>query len=357
MLAAVLALVSACAPGTARPPGGPELRIMSVPFDVVVGGAPGLRELEGRLGAHGVNAVAISAGRVDWTTFDWSGEPDRTAPTVSSQNDPFGEAVELLGSGRHVAAVVDVFAERLLQERPELAAVDEHGAPSTFQVSPTALAEGAAGERLLEMIRFLLENYPVDSIDLTELHYDTHGFGEDDLASYRATTGRAGWPRDDEGGIDLDDPSLGTWRSARIADFVAAAADVAHAHGAELLVDVRVSWEDLARNAVESGQDYEVLLESADRLVLWNYFALNGRPAGVTREIVEHVGSLGREDFIISIGLWSEDGTIPPRDLEEALRLASSVPSPGVWVVPSSMLEEGHWDAVARVWGRSATPG
>jgi hypothetical protein len=339
---------TAAAAAGAAPAAAGDLRVVSVGFEDVADADAELERIAAELDRAGANAVAITAGRIDWTTFPWPGREDRWSAQVRESGR---DAIAALGAGRHVSAVVDTFAPRLLEALPELAAHDLYGQPSELQGSLTALTDGSIGDDLVAMIDHVAGTYDVDSIDLTELHYDIVGFGDEDKADYLPWSGRSDWPRLADGQIDLHDASLGEWKSTRVAQFVARAAEAAHRHGAELYVDVRVSWDDLSRNAAEHGQSYDLLLEHADRLVVWNYFGLLGLEAGFTDAVADHLAAIDPDRFVMSVGLW---GTVAPTDLEHALHAAAQRGLAGAWVTPASRFERGHWDAIAAAWSAVA---
>jgi hypothetical protein len=354
---AVLALSACTSTKAATPllpptkPAPPPLRVVSLGYDTISDPSVDLAGLDAKLRGAGVNGVAINAGRLDWTTFPWPGHQDQWSGPVQDGNvDLFGNAVRALGPGRNVSAVIDFFAPRFVASHPELAARDAHGQASEYQVSLTALAEGPAGAAFIDMIDHLASTYPIDAIELTELYYDSYSFGADDLRSYEAATGRSDWPRRN-GEIDTSDPSIGTWRSQEVAKFIAQATAVAHRHGKQLLVDVRVSSDDLSRNSRENGQDYEMLLAVADRLVVWDYFGLStDLNASFTSKLVDHLAKLGSDRFIVSVGLWSTQGVLPASELRDALALLNGRQVAGALVTPVSSFDASHWQALTELW-------
>lgn len=313
---------------------------------------PELAAFSAELRARGVNMVGLTAGRLDWTYFPWPGHEDRWSSDVRRTGvDYLAEGAGQFGPWSHVSAIVDVFVGRYLEAHPDAAARSADGEPSSFQVSTYALVEGAYGDQLLELIEHIAATYPVDSITLTELFYDQYGYGDDDGAAYRAYTGRDDWPRTEEGAIATSHPSIGDWRSHALSRFVARAAAVAHHHGKELFVDVRVSWDNLANEGRESGQDYGRFLEHADRLVLWNYFGLSTYGPAYTAAIARSVAKYGPGQVIISVGLWAEGGeTVAPEQLAQALRAIEASGIPNSWVTPSHMLSNRHWQVIDEQW-------
>lgn len=346
----LIALMAPASCGQTAPP-RPPLRVVGIGFDDVVRTPSRLTDLAKRLRKADVNGVAVSAGRSDWTSFAWKDHPDRVSPDVRHGRDPFADAIRAVGEGQQVSAVVDVFSPRLLTAQPALAARDVHGKASDTQVSLTALSSGTAGDRLIEMIDYVSRNYPVTSVDLTETQYDTYGYGSDDKRSYRHATGRHDWPRRRDGTIDTADPSIGRWRSARMAAFVARAAATVHAHGKKLFVDVRVSWDTLSHNSAENGQDYRTLLAAgADRLVVWDYFAINSRPARESARLAEYLARLGGDKFILSVGMWAKRGAISAADLRIALTSSARSPLAGSWITPAGMIDDDHWTVLTDLW-------
>jgi hypothetical protein len=311
-----------------------------------------LAVLDGRMRRAGIDAVGIGVGRADWTAFPWPGHEEAwSAPVQRGGRDLFADAVAVVGAGRRVSAVVDVLADRYLAANPAVAARDTRGRPVATHVSTVELVEGEFGRRLLELIDHVARTYPVDSIDLTELFYRDEGYGDDDLASYTARTGRDDWPRTADGVVDPTDPSIGDWRSEMVARFVARAAELAHAQGKELLVDVRPSWSDLAREGAENGQCYRMLLSHADRLVVWNYFALDGVPASETDRLATHLQGLAPGRFVMGVGLWSKGGTIPPDQLAQAITRTERTGMSAQWVIPQSLMQDSHWRVLDELWG------
>jgi hypothetical protein len=340
------------APVTAAPAGRAPLHAISVGFDDVQRTPEQLVDLNAQMSRSGVTAVGVSAGRVDWTTFPWPATPDAwSAPVRAEGHDLFGDAVRVLGAGRYTSAVVDVFAERYLAAHPDLAARDSSGQQVPYQASTVELVHGELGRRLLAMIDYLARAYPIDSVDLTELQYHTEGYGEADKQAYLAATGRRDWPRDSGGLIAVDDPSIGRWRSGLIADFVRRAADIVHGQHKELIVDVRVSRDDLSRDGQENGQCYRALLAHADRLLVWNYFGLDSGSPSNTRELAEHLSQLARGRFIMSIGLWGSDNTVVgPDDLTIALRGSEQGGVHDEWITPYGLMTARHWKVLAFTW-------
>lgn len=309
--------------------------------------------LENRMRQSRINMVAVGAGRVDWTYFKWEGHPDRWSGDVTQTGtDVLAEQAARFGVwADHVSAVVDVFAARYLQAHPEAAAITADGKPSQYLVSTTQLVEGEFGKDLLEMLDYIAANYPVDSISLTELAYRIEGYGNDDKAAFMAYTGRSDWPRLSNGTIDIDHTSIGDWRSHEVGRFLEKAAGVVHGHGKQLFLDVNVSWANLGLEANEYGQKYGLMLQYADRIVVWDYFGLSGYKPEHTTEIAAYLAKYGPDRVIISIGMWSTGGgVIMPGELRRGMLAALQSRIPNLWITPSKDLGNDHWRVLTEVW-------
>lgn len=356
LLAMMLMLVTSCS--VARSPGQQPDTVRAISLDppVTLLDSERFHDYQHLLCDSGVNLVGISAGRLDWTYFRWDEHESSWAGVVrSSGRDPLAEALAELQrcpTVTHTSAIIDVFAPRYIEAHPEAAARTVDGVRIPHQVSSVELATGQFGEQLLEMIEYVAKTVPVQSITITELFYFREGYGPTDLESFRRFSGETDWPRLTTGGIDIESPQIGWWRSQLISTFIARAAAATHKHGKELFVDVRVPWDDLGDRGRKQGQDYEMLLQHADRLVLWVYLGLNDHSARYIQEIADAYQRYGRDRIIMSLGLWSRDGrgAVPATDLEVELREVARSQLPSVWVTPASMLSTEHWRVLQSAW-------
>lgn len=300
-----------------------------------------------------VNQVAISAGRPDWTFFQWQGREQWWSPEQQdTDGDMLDNSVALLtANGYGTIATLDVLAPRYLQANPHCAAVDIAGKSSQDIVCSTCLAYGDYGDLLGAAFTALAAKTKIDAICITELFYDVNCFDERCRAAFEASTGRAAWPRDEDGKIDWQHPAIGKWRSAQVARAVARLSAIARAHKKKLLVDVRVSRDDLARNSSENGQDYRLLLPLVHRLVVWDYFAMDRLSPRATGKVARYMSRhFGRDSYWHSIGLWDDKGgTIDAEQLAQAIRSARQGGSSNIWITPAKDLTNSHWQAMARL--------
>ena len=274
-----------------------EERTVGVGYETVVDAAHTLPALAKRLDEVNANSVTISVGRLDWTAFPWAAHPELEAVPG---RDHAAEAIKALGTGsdgrkRRITLTVDLLIPGWISTNPGLAGINFDGTRSTDFASVTALTTGPVGERLVEFVAEVTQRYRPDAVALTELMFDNNTYGGDDRDSYMLASGATDWPRQANGDIDVGHPGIATWRSGALASVVAKAAAAAHQNGATLDMDVRAPWDDPAGDRPESGHDYGLLASAADRLVLWNYFGLNGKEPGYSAELARAMASAPRQ--------------------------------------------------------------
>jgi hypothetical protein len=314
--------------------------------------------LEKQMQLAGVNLVAVGAGRADWTYFPWPGHSDRWSDEVTtSRVDLLLDDSSRFAKWAHVSAVVDVLAPRYILQHPETASISLLGVPSKNLVGTMELVDGQFGQELLDMLDQIAANYPVNSITLTELVYDIDGFGAQDKAAYLAYSGRSDWPRTSDNQIDINDPSIGVWRSYEIGRFLQKAAVIVHGHGKQLFVEVRVEVDPSGQVLVRNGTDINLFLEYADRLVVRGSSDPDSRSPSAMNAIVQYLARYQKNRLILSIGLWDKDydsGTLRNQmsalsaaDFQSALQSGAK----DLWVTPSFLMSSAHWQILDKFWG------
>ena len=330
----------------------PPIRAVGVSYASVARSRAETPQLRAYMVEAGVTMVGITAGRPDWTYFKWETYPENWSSAVRTTDIDFLAEDSVHFDFGHVNAIVDIYAPNYIAAHPEAAAIGFWGEPSPLLVSTAALTSGPFHDLVLEMLEYLATHYPVDSISITELAYRIYGYGPDDLALYRAYTGRDDWPRDRNGAILVDHPSIGDWRSAALAGFLEEAAARIHPHGVELFFDVSVSWGNLANEGREYGHHYATVLQVVDRIIVWGYTDLAGYPPTYAGEIAAYLAEHYRPDqVIVSVGLWGQNReTMTPATMAEAVTSVMGTRNPHTWVTPSSLMTAEHWEALTEAW-------
>jgi len=299
-----------------------------------------------------IKIVGIGAGRPEWTYFKWKGHRE------SWSNHQKGASKDMLltaarafrKAGYKVAVIIDMYGPKYVKAHPQDAAVRYDGQRSPEQVCLVCLVEGEYGRRVLEMVRYISHNYPVDIINLTELSYYSYSYSSRDLRSYEKFSGHKGWPLTDTGLVDIEDPSIWEWKSSLLERFIGKVANIVHREGKELYVDVPVSWKDFSRNGRDSGLDYTYVLRHADRIIVWNYFYLEDASPDISEKLTRYLTrNFPINSFYISIGLWGKGSHVDPSTFSEALIYTLKGGSPFIWITPDYLLTESHWKKVLQI--------
>lgn len=299
-----------------------------------------------------INVVGIGAGRMEWTYFKWKGQKNNWSNHQKGEKDDMllTATTSFKKGGYRVAAIIDTYGPNYVKSHPEDAAVRYDGIRSREQICFTELVRGTYGRKLIDMIKYISKNYPVDIINLTELSYYTYSYNDKDLKSYKAFSGRENWPINRQGKIDIEDPSIWEWKSSLMEDFIRDVAEVVHREGKKLYVDVPVSWKDFRRNGRDSGLDYKYILRHADKIIVWNYFYLEDESPAVSERLARYLSeNFPVDSFYVSIGLWGEREHINPVTLSQAIYHTMKGGSPFIWITPEYLLTEEHWKEIGRI--------
>lgn len=333
-------------PATSVP--APPDRAIAFGFEDVVNTDTDWAENRARLDRIGATAVSLSVGRPDWMAMPWSEHAGWEASVVEETGRDFlAEALTEL-SGLETTLVVDTLAPRAIERDASVAGEASDGEASEDFPSVSALDGGAYGEQLTAVCIEAARRYRPARIALTELMFDDATFGDADLAHFREHTGNDEFPTTTGGDIDLGHPDIARWRSGALSRLLGRIAEGLVEHDVLLDIDVRAPWSDPSDDRAESGHDYDVLLESADRLVVWNYFGLQDDidPA-YGREVADSLKERFGDRFVMSTGLWaSGDKVVSPDDMVASLRAVAGVGAPAVSVTPASLMTRRHWNAL-----------
>ena len=301
----------------------------------------------------GINMVSLGAGRTDWTYFKWSGHTTNWSSDVNSTGVDFLAAdATQFGKWAQINALVDVLSPNYIKTHPSAAAVNSSGKSSTDLVSTAQLVNGNYGILLLSMIEYIAANYPVNSISLSELAYRVDGYGADDLALYKAATGKKDWPRLSNGQIDIDNASIGNWRSAALGGFLARATSLAHKYGKQLYMEVGVSVNSLNTATNNYGTNYNVMLQKVDAIIVNANFGSDGYSAGYLQTIAQYLQGFASNKVILSVGLRGASGTtVSSTNLKSAIQAAQTGKAGNLQVNPGSLMTSAHWQVLNSLWG------
>lgn len=298
-----------------------------------------------RITALGVDSVGLSVGRLEWSAFVQQSRPGNYPDVVSDGERDLAQAamdgLRRAGYSGQFVLSVDALVPRMLAADQDLAGTDADGKMSREFASAWALVHGPVGDALEAFVTEVARRYQPFMIGLTELMIAEHSFGPRDLELYRKATGHPAWPKTPDGKNDTKHRSLAIWRSMELSRLVARLARAARREGVQLEMDVRAPAPGELRGRPDSGHDYAMLLDAADRLAIWHYIGIDAYPEGYNEDFVRSLDKFNERRLVLSIGLWAGKGTLSPAELGRALVKSDGVPL--VSITPASMLSPAHW--------------
>lgn len=334
-------------------------RGVGIGFEDVVSDDPAWSELGKRLVAVKATALSIAVGRTDWTAFPWENRLTNQASLVrETGRDYVREAVDELTSGfpadqrPRITLTIDALIPGWISRDAEVAGINPDGDESESFASLSALATGPVGDELVRLAEEVCERYRPEKLCLTELMFDNYTFGLDDLDHFREHTDLEDWPRTADHQIDTEHEVIAGWRSDALADLLRRIRTAAATFNVALEMDVRASWDDPGGDRALSGHDYGILLESVDRIAVWNYFALNDRAPEYAGNVTSALRQQFDDRFVISTGLWAEGegAVVSPEDMVNSLSAVAAAGATAYSVTPASLMTRKHWETLADLW-------
>jgi hypothetical protein len=159
-----------------------------------------------------------------------------------------------------------------------------------------------------------------------------------------------------DGTINIDEPSIGTWRSYEIGRFLQKTAAILHQHGKQLFVETHIGVDSSRQVRIENGTNFSLFLQYADRLVVRGSSDPDERSQASMHTITQYLRRYPENRIITSIGLWSKDylpattrdqmATLPVADFQSALQGVGG----NLWITPSFLMTGAHWQVLQDFW-------
>jgi hypothetical protein len=299
-----------------------------------------------------VSLISLSAGRVEWNYFKWPDHPEYWSSDVSTSGTDFLaiDSAHFKQYGK-IDAEIDVLSPNYIKAHPETAAIDASGNTSTDMVGLMELTQGSYSKLLVSMVTYIASNYPdVSSISITELIYNQDGYGPAEKASYLQNANKNDWPRNSDGSIAIDNPSILQWRSQILGSFLGKLAAIVHAHGKQLYLDVS-SGINNNQFTNESGVQFDTMLQNVDKLVVWCYYYLDGNSPDSMKTVAQYLQKYGSNRIILSIGLWGPNNSVMDANmLTQGIQAAQQGGIQNMWITPSTLMDDSHWQALVNIW-------
>jgi hypothetical protein len=313
---------------------------------------PEVLPLEQKIENAGMNMVSLSAGRVDWTFFKWTGHLNAWSSDVKNTGIDFlSDDSSRFGAWARVDAAIDALSPVYIKQNPQSAAISWDGKPSDQLVSTMQVVQGQYGQLLLQMIQYVAANYPVDSISINEMFYHIDGYGPDDKSAFLAYSGLQDWPRTATGAIDINSPVIETWRTYELNIFLSQAHAICNKSGKQFFFDVPMNVD--ANGAPNGGYGVKLdkVFPNVDKIILWGYFDLDSLTPENLQITASNLKQFSQDRLIFLIGLWNKQ--LQPVSADKLQRAITAVQNGGltnVWITPASLMTDAHWSAIQQVW-------
>ena len=205
---------------------------------------------------------------------------------------------------------------------------------------------------------YLCQKYNFYGLALSECAFKHIDYSSEAKALFLADNpGYTDWPRLADGSIDVEDETLGKWKTDKLAPFWDELKAITTANNKKFFIMVEPNFWDLERQAWEYGQYWPEAIQHCDGLWVWGYYGVFGVHPFHLENVVDALNTLKAlypdSENIISIGLWAEaKGAISASKLNAGLLVLNSLDWPstgqGIEVTPSKYMTADHW---ATLWG------
>jgi hypothetical protein len=313
---------------------------------------PEVLPLEQKIENAGMNMVSLSAGRVDWSFFKWAGHLNNWSSDVKNTGIDFlSDDSSRFGAWARVDAAVDALSPIYIKQNPQSAAISWDGKPSTQLVSTMQVVQGPYGQLLLQMIQYIAENYPVDSISINEMFYHVDGYGPDDKTAFITYSGLQDWPRTSSGMIDINNLSIETWRTYELNIFLSQVHAICSKYGKQFYFDIPMNVDANGAPNGGYGVQPDKIFTNVDKIILWGYFNLDSLTPENLQITASTLKQLNPDRTIFLIGLWNVQSQAVSADkLQRAIKAVQNGGLTNIWVTPASLMTDAHWNAIQQVW-------
>ncbi len=223
---------------------------------------------------NNINTVIISAGRPYSINFRWLGHDKEYSTLVQlSRGDPLERIVNRLKKeGFKVVVTFSLNSPEYLQTNPGSAALDYVFSRSTSKVSMVEISQGSYGKYYIDTIEYLIKNYDIDAILVTNGDFYEYSFDsicEAEYLKYMNSRGITtfGWPKKGLA-VNIDDSTITNWQNYEMEKFYSNLKNRVVDYEVELWVSAKTDDKNLGSFSRKYGQDLTMLNKYATRVVV-----------------------------------------------------------------------------------------
>ena len=302
---------------------------------------------------NSINTVVISAGRPYAINFRWPGHEKEYSSLVQlSTGDPLERMVnKLKNEGFKVVVSFSLNSPEYVQANPGSAALDYVFSRSSSKVSMIEISQGSYGKYYIDNIEYIIKNYDIDAILVTNGDFYEYSFDSKSEAEYLKYMNSRGivvyeWPKKDLI-INIDDSTIINWQNFEMEKFYSALKNRVVDYEVELWVSAKTDDKDPNNFSRKYGQDLNMLNNYATRVVVTA--PLTEDISGKNKNFADNL----REDgisYVLEVPLIKGVST-PVTKQELELLMENSIDGGTKYTLLSSnyLMDEDIWDSVFKL--------
>ncbi len=303
--------------------------------------------------SNNINTVIISAGRPYWINFRRPGHEKEYSSLVQlSTGDPLERMInKLKNEGFKVVVSFSLNSPEYIQANPASAALDYSFSRSSSKVSMVEISQGDYGKYYIDNVDYLIKNYDVDAILVTNGDYYEYSFDSKSEAEYLKYMNSRGiviyeWPKRDLR-VNIDDGTITNWQNFEMEKFYSALKNKVVNYEVELWVSAKTDEKDPTNLSRKYSQDLNMLNNYATRVV-------------VTAPVTEEIGAKNKNladnlreagiSYVLEVPLIKGVST-PVTNEELELILQNSIEGGTKYTLFSSnyLINETIWDSILKL--------
>jgi len=302
---------------------------------------------------NSINTVVISAGRPYAINFRWPGHEKEYSSLVQlSTGDPLERMVnKLKNEGFKVVVSFSLNSPEYVQANPGSAALDYVFSRSSSKVSMIEISQGAYGKHYIDNVEYIIKNYDIDAILVTNGDFYEYSFDSKSEAEYLKYMNSRGivvyeWPKKDLI-VNIDDSTIINWQNFEMEKFYSALKNRVVDYEVELWVSAKTDDKDPNNFSRKYGQDLNMLNNYATRVVVTA--PLTEDISGKNKNFADNL----REDgisYVLEVPLIKGVST-PVTKQELELLMENSIDGGTKYTLLSSnyLMDEDIWDSVFKL--------
>ena len=302
---------------------------------------------------NNINTVIISAGRPYWINFKWQGHDKEYSSLVQlSTDDPLERMInKLKNEGFKVVVSFSLNSPEYIQANPASAALDYVFSRSSSKVSMVEISQGDYGKYYIDTVEYIINNYDVDAILVTNGDFYEYSFDSKSEAEYLKYMNSRGtvvyaWPKKNLI-VNIDDSTITNWQNSEMEKFYSALKNRIVNYEVELWISAKTDENDPNNLSRKYGQDLNMLNNYATRVVV--AAPLTGDISSKNRNFADNLRESGIS-YVLEVPLIKGVSTpVTKEELESIMQ--NSIDGGTKYTLTSSnyLINEDMWDSVLKL--------